>query len=257
MRKPEESFSSDFAIWPSVTVAAGDDFTIAGTFGGVAVAASNVAVAAATYNSAGAYQSALQNALDATLTGAGAAAGSVKAAVTDQGGGVWKVELSSSALANGATFAVADDAADGVAEGVLAGTSSAQANALSSVFQIGANSGETLSVSFNGVSSAILGTSALDLVTDAASAIGTIDSAIGSVSTSRANLGAVQNRLEHTIANLSVAAENLSASESRIRDTDMASEMVSFTRAQILTQAGTAMLAQANQAPQSVLSLLR
>jgi len=88
-------------------------------------------------------------------------------------------------------------------------------------------------------------------------AITAIDTAIEKVSTQRANLGAYQNRLEHTIANLSVTQENLSASESRIRDTDMAQEMVSFTRAQILTQAGTSMLAQANQAPQSVLSLLR
>ncbi len=70
-------------------------------------------------------------------------------------------------------------------------------------------------------------------------------------------LGALQNRFEHTINNLNVAVENLSASESRIRDTDMASEMVSFTRSQILSQAGTAMLAQANQAPQGVLQLLR
>ena len=88
-------------------------------------------------------------------------------------------------------------------------------------------------------------------------AITTIDNAIKSVSTTRADLGAVQNRFDHTIKNLNVAVENLSASESRIRDTDMASEMVSFTRAQILSQAGTAMLAQANQIPQGVLSLLR
>jgi flagellin len=88
-------------------------------------------------------------------------------------------------------------------------------------------------------------------------AITRLDTAITTVSTQRANLGAYQNRLEHTIANLSVTAENLSASESRIRDTDMAHEMVSFTRSQILTQAGTAMLAQANQAPQQVLQLLR
>jgi len=88
-------------------------------------------------------------------------------------------------------------------------------------------------------------------------AITTIDAAIGSVSTLRANLGAYQNRFEHTIANLSVAVENLSASESRIRDTDMAMEMTAYTRTQILTQAGTAMLAQANQSQQSVLSLLR
>ncbi|MBI1844095.1 MAG: flagellin, partial [Actinobacteria bacterium] len=77
------------------------------------------------------------------------------------------------------------------------------------------------------------------------------------VSAGRAKLGAVQNRFEHTIANLNVAMENLAASESRIRDTDMAIEMVQFTRSQILSQAGTAMLAQANSAPQNVLSLLR
>ena len=72
----------------------------------------------------------------------------------------------------------------------------------------------------------------------------------------RADLGAVQNRLQHTINSLSVAAENASAAESRIRDTDMAKEMTSFTRSQILQQAGVSMLAQANQAPQSVLKLL-
>ncbi|HMO09922.1 MAG TPA: flagellin [Actinotalea sp.] len=88
-------------------------------------------------------------------------------------------------------------------------------------------------------------------------AINTIDLQISQVSTARANLGAMQNRFEHTIKNINVAVENLSASESRIRDTDMASEMVQFTRAQILSQAGTAMLAQANQIPQGVLSLLR
>jgi flagellin len=100
---------------------------------------------------------------------------------------------------------------------------------------------------------------ALDFSTHAGaqSAINTIDLQISAVSTARANLGAMQNRFEHTIKNINVAVENLSASESRIRDTDMASEMVSFTRAQILSQAGTAMLAQANQIPQSVLSLLR
>ena len=88
-------------------------------------------------------------------------------------------------------------------------------------------------------------------------AIKAIDNAIKTVSTVRADLGAVQNRFEHTINNLNVTVENLSASESRIRDTDMASEMMNFTRAQILAQAGTAMLAQANQAPQLVLQLLQ
>jgi flagellin len=98
---------------------------------------------------------------------------------------------------------------------------------------------------------------AINLENGAQQAIATLDDAIAQVSTVRSELGATQNRLEHTISNLQVAAENLSASESRIRDTDMASEMVNFTRSQILQQAGTAMLAQANQVPQSVLSLLR
>ncbi|GAB7049800.1 flagellin N-terminal helical domain-containing protein [Catenuloplanes indicus] len=102
-----------------------------------------------------------------------------------------------------------------------------------------------------------LGVGGIDLTTGADAAIASIDDAIKNVSTTRATLGAYQNRLEHTINNLNVSVENLSASESRIRDTDMAQEMVSFTRAQILSQAGTSMLAQANQAPQGVLSLLR
>ena len=123
-------------------------------------------------------------------------------------------------------------------------------------FQIGANEGETLSVSIGAMDSSTIGVSGVDLTSAAAAAITQIDTAIASVSSERSALGATQNRLEHTIANLSVAAENLAASESRIRDTDMAQEMVSFTRAQILQQAGTSMLAQANQAPQSVLSLL-
>ena len=88
-------------------------------------------------------------------------------------------------------------------------------------------------------------------------AIGVLDTAIKTVSNKRADLGAIQNRFDHTINNLNVAVENLTASESRIRDADMAQEMVQFTRNQILSQAGTAMLAQANQASQGVLSLLR
>jgi flagellin-like hook-associated protein FlgL len=91
----------------------------------------------------------------------------------------------------------------------------------------------------------------------ASAAIDLLDTAIKTVSTQRADLGAIQNRFDHTITNLNVAVENLTASESRIRDADMAQEMVQFTRNQILSQAGTAMLAQANQASQGVLSLLR
>jgi flagellin len=101
------------------------------------------------------------------------------------------------------------------------------------------------------------GTLDLTSTTNSQNAVTALDVAIKGVSTARANIGAFQNRFEHTINNLNVAIENVTASESRIRDTDMASEMVEFTKNQILSQAGTAMLAQANQAPQSVLKLLQ
>jgi flagellin len=133
-------------------------------------------------------------------------------------------------------------------------------------FQVGANTSDQLTVTIaTGFGSTALTLNADTLsgatvgagVTAALAALAHVDSAIATVSTARATLGATQNRFEHKINNLNVAVENLSASESRIRDTDMASEMVSFTRAQILSQAGTAMLAQANQAPQGVLKLLQ
>ena len=126
-------------------------------------------------------------------------------------------------------------------------------------FQVGANATDQLVVTLQDMTAATLGVDngSLDLVADATGALGIIDAAITSVSSFRGELGASQNRLEHTIANLGVTVENLTASESRIRDTDMAQEMVAFTRAQILSQAGTAMLAQANASSQNVLQLLR
>ena len=102
---------------------------------------------------------------------------------------------------------------------------------------------------------AVAGT--VDSATNARTMIESVDTAIATISTARGTLGATQNRLESTINNLQVTTENLAASESRIRDTDMAAEMVTFTKNQILQQAGTAMLGQANQVPQTVLSLLR
>jgi flagellin len=137
-------------------------------------------------------------------------------------------------------------------------------------FQVGANEGETiaiasmtlsttnaaagglseminLSVSTAGVASAAFDTMTLD----------SLDSMIKNVSTVRGNYGAVQNRMEHRLTNLATYQENLTASESRIRDVDMASEMTKFTKFNILQQAGTSMLAQANQSPQGVLSLLK
>ncbi|MCU1485352.1 MAG: flagellin [Actinomycetia bacterium] len=134
------------------------------------------------------------------------------------------------------------------------------------VFQVGANNASSgadkITVAIADVRTSALASGALTgvsakIAAGTSTAIDDVDAAIKAISTARANLGAYQNRFEHTISNLSVTSENLSASESRIRDTDMAQEMVSFTRSQILTQAGTAMLAQANQAPQQVLQLLR
>jgi flagellin len=121
-------------------------------------------------------------------------------------------------------------------------------------FQVGANDRETISVATISLDGSAR---VLALSIAAADALTRIDAAIGRVSDQRATFGAVQNRLEHTYNNLSVYQENLSASESRIRDVDMAAEMVNFTKNNILQQAGTSMLAQAQQAPQSVLSLLR
>jgi flagellin len=142
-------------------------------------------------------------------------------------------------------------------------------------FQVGANTGETVSVTTKDItaSATSAGMSKLAAVstkaggaatTDAeattafdALSLDNIDEAINSISSLRGTFGAVQNRLDHRLNNLSTYQENLVASESRIKDVDMASEMVNFSKLQILQQAGTSMLAQANQAPQSVLSLLR
>ena len=127
--------------------------------------------------------------------------------------------------------------------------------------QIGANEGQTMTFSMDDMSARALGVDGnkVDLSTQegAQKATTTIDDAIKKVSTQRGRLGAVQNRLEHTISNLDTAAENTQNAESRIRDTDMASEMVNYSKNNILAQAGQSMLAQANQSNQGVLSLLQ
>jgi len=122
-------------------------------------------------------------------------------------------------------------------------------------FTIGTMSAEALTVASANIGSIVANSTSTGAAIS--SLVETVNTAIEKVSSERAKLGAVQNRLEHTIKNLDVAAENLQASESRIRDTDMAQEMMNFTRTNILQQAATAMLAQANQAPQGVLQLLR
>ena len=125
-------------------------------------------------------------------------------------------------------------------------------------FQVGFEQDVTISVTLVNVRTSALGISGLKVgtVSNAGSAISKVQQAIDKISEFRARFGAVQNRLEHTINNVGVNAENLSASESRIRNADMAKELTEFTRYQILVQAGTAMLAQANAVPQNVLRLL-
>jgi flagellin len=126
-------------------------------------------------------------------------------------------------------------------------------------FQVGASGAgaNQIAVAVSAALSTSLGVNGVTVGAGFTSSISTIDAAISYVSSLRSNLGAYQNRFQHTIANLGVSVENLSAAESRIRDTDMASEMVNFTRTQILSQAGTAMLAQANSSSSSVLKLLQ
>ncbi|MBS4208290.1 flagellin [Bacillus sp. FJAT-50079] len=130
----------------------------------------------------------------------------------------------------------------------------------SATLQVGANAGQVINfgISAMGASALSLGSNiSISSNAAASTSISTLDAAIEKVSTQRANLGALQNRLEHTINNLSTASENLTAAESRIRDVDMAKEMMEQTKNSILAQASQAMLAQANQAPQGVLQLLR
>ena len=132
-------------------------------------------------------------------------------------------------------------------------------------FHIGANMDQRTQVYIGTMSAMALGLRnvgdesimSLSAPDDANRAIGTLDEALKKINKQRADLGAYQNRLEMTVKGLDICAENLQASESRIRDTDMAGEMVEFTKDQVLSQAGTAMLAQANQSSQNVLSLLR
>jgi flagellin len=131
-------------------------------------------------------------------------------------------------------------------------------------FQVGYSgaSYNQINISIGGMSVGALGLNATNLVasitgTNAASALASLDAALTAVTTARSNIGAYENRLTATISNLGVAVQNLSASQSQIQDTDMASEMTNFSKLQILQQAGTSMLSQANSLPQSILTLLK
>ena len=226
-----------------------------------AVAAQTLTLGATTYANTASGASSLQSDLQTAIDGNASLKGLVTATVYhDSTINKNVVSFTRNSTAAGTSVTTAAGATDVLAGLGVAATSGNVTTGSGGVFQVGANntSADKITVSITKIdSTSLTGIGSVDLVNNASAAIDTINTAITSVSTSRANLGAFQNRFEHTISNLSVTAENLSASESRIRDTDMAQEMVQFTRSQILTQAGTAMLAQANQAPQQVLQLLR
>jgi flagellin len=139
---------------------------------------------------------------------------------------------------------------------ILSGSVATAASAVT--LQVGANGSQVIAFTIATMTAQDLGISGIGVSTasSATAAIASIDAAIRTVNSQRASMGAIQNRLEQTISRLDLTSENLQAAESRIRDADMASEMIDFTRNQILQQSGTAMLAQANQAPQSILKLL-
>ncbi|HYF93931.1 MAG TPA: flagellin [Symbiobacteriaceae bacterium] len=169
-------------------------------------------------------------------------------------------------VGNGNSLTVMDGAAKGLSFDVDSTSSGVAANITVASngtvnIQTGSEASVTLSVSFSSMTAAALDVDTTDIDVETASAatsaITALDTALDTVSEERARLGALQNRLEYTVSNLSTTSENLSAAESRVRDVDMASEMANFTKYQILQQASTAMLAQANQSTQGILSLLR
>ncbi len=164
------------------------------------------------------------------------------------------IKISVNGTQTAANIAASDAMGGASAPGTIVTTAAAGVT-----FQIGANESETVSLSIANMTATglVVSTASVSTQAGAATAITSFENALTTVSTERSKLGAMQNRLEHTIANLGTSSENLTASESRVRDVDMAKEMMEFTKNNILSQAAQAMLAQANQQPQGVLQLLR
>ncbi len=225
-----------------------------------------VAVNAGTYATAASFQTELQSDINAKTNAVAGFTGAVTVKVTDLGSGVWTVNLARTSTATGTGIAISGVGSD-IAQAITASGAASVANTAGGVFQVGANvtAANQIRLSIDdvritgGSNTTYTALSAIDVTNTATNSTSAtlVDAAISSVSALRGQLGADQNRFQSTIANLQVTTENLSASESRIRDTDMASEMVNFTKDQILLQAGTAMLAQANSAPQTILKLLQ
>jgi len=234
-------------------IVSGDTITISYVKNGTAVS-STVSVVAATVVSD------LNQAGDVNFTASGQIAGAT--------GGIQAVALASGFAGGvyGLTLTVKDSTGNvkTAATNALSAFNelqSAQNKRLdgSATFQIGANTGQNINLSINNMSATALGVSSIQVGTQSQSniAISVIDQATAKVSVERSKLGAYSNRLDHTIANLGTSSENLTSAESRIRDVDMAKEMSTFSKNNILAQAAQAMISQANQQPQQVLQLLR
>jgi flagellin len=248
-----------------VTVnSASNTFDLTLDAGAAASLSVTITLTTGTYVTAASYEAEVQDAIDTELSAGTSFVGGVDVHVRDLGGGTWSIELVRDSNEDDGALATANV---GTGAPIITADSATVTTTGGGVFQVGANVTTTdqieLSISDIRITSGTVGAftslSAVDVTNtaDYESAQTLVDDAIDEVSSLRGQLGAAQNRFESTIANLQVTTENLSASESRIRDTDMASEMVTFTRAQILLQAGTAMLAQANAAPQTILRLLQ
>jgi len=203
-----------------------------------------------------------------TNTIAGNAVATVLGTITTVAGENATIEVDGAAVGvsvdsqDGRVVTITDGALKGIvlnAKGADNSTATLTVNKDELTMQIGANQDQNLKVSIEDMRAASLGVDAIDVTTadKASKAITTINSALEKVSGERSKLGAYQNRLEHTINNLNTSSENLTAAESRIRDTDMAKEMMEQTKNNILAQAAQAMLAQSNSQPQGVLQLLR
>jgi flagellin len=255
------SFGAQAARLSGTTVGAGSGITLGNTgtatfdlvldSGAAASLSVTVTITTGTYTTAASFQAELQNDIDAAITGNAGFTGAVTAHVRDLGDSGAKLT----------TTAV------GASVPVLAADSATTVTTGGGVFQVGANvtANDQITLSINdmrisgGTDGAFTALSGIDVTntTAFASAQTLIDGALDEVSRDRGQLGAVQNRFQSTISNLQVSSQNLTASESQIADTDMSLEMVTFTKNQILLQAGTAMLAQANSVPQTILKLLQ
>jgi flagellin len=225
----------------------------------------SVVLTTGTYATADSWEAALQDAIDLAISDNAGFTGAIDVVVRDLGGGAWTTELIRESNDVDTKVTVVNYGAG--MPTALSAESAAVGNTDGGVFQVGANVTTTNQITVSigdmriengtqGEFSSLVNIDVTDVTLHVTSQ-GLVDDAIEGVSSLRGELGAAQNRFESTIANLQTTTENLAASESRIRDTDMALEMVTFTRHQILLQAGTAMLAQANAAPQTVLRLLQ